>query len=102
MVIIETKTFTRLIKSMMSDDEYSRFQEVLVSRPDAGSLIKHSGGLRKIRWSHAEKGKRGGARFIYYWIAQDDQIYMLYTYAKSEQQDLTPSQLKCLRELVET
>lgn len=86
---------------MMSDDEYARLQEVLVTRPEAGNLIKNSGGLRKIRWGLDGKGKRGGTRFIYYWATQEDQIFMLFVYAKSELQDLTPKQLKSLRELID-
>ena len=51
MVIVETAVFTKLIKEMLSDDEYKNLQEVLISRPASGDLIKESGGLRKIRWS---------------------------------------------------
>lgn len=50
---------------MMSDEEYRALQEVLVTRPDTGDLIKGSGGLRKIRWSQAGgKGRRGGTRHL--------------------------------------
>jgi hypothetical protein len=40
MVIVETRTFTRLIKELMSDEDYRALQEALVNRPDAGDLIK--------------------------------------------------------------
>jgi hypothetical protein len=44
MVIVETPVFTRLIKQLMSDDEYKDLQEALVNRPDmGGGLIKGSG-----------------------------------------------------------
>ena len=46
------------------------------------------------------RGKRGGARIIYYWITAKSQIYMLLAYAKSEQDDLSEEQLKTLRTLV--
>jgi hypothetical protein len=49
MIIIETPIFTRLIKELMSDDEYRVLQEALIQRPDLGSIIKSSGGLRKVR-----------------------------------------------------
>lgn len=68
-------------------------------RPDAGDVIKGSGGLRKIRWSSRGKGKRGALRIIYYWDAPDI-IYMLLPYKKNEQEDLTQDQLKLLKELV--
>ena len=66
MVIVETSLFTRLIKSLMSDEEYRVLQEVLVSRPALGDLIPGSGGLRKVRWNTTGQGKRGGVRVIYY------------------------------------
>jgi len=50
MVIIETAIFSRIIKEMMTDDEYRELQEALVIRPDSGNLIRNSGGLRKVRW----------------------------------------------------
>jgi hypothetical protein len=48
MVIVETQIFTKLIKELMSDEDYRALQEALVNRPDAGDLIRGSGGLRKI------------------------------------------------------
>jgi hypothetical protein len=47
------------------------------------------------------QGKRGGARVIYYWAVARGEFFMLDLYAKSEKADLTPDELKELRELVE-
>jgi len=66
MVIIETSIFTKRIKELMSDNVYSELQNALVAYPESGKLIQGSGGLRKIRWGTAGKGKRGGVRAIYY------------------------------------
>jgi mRNA-degrading endonuclease RelE of RelBE toxin-antitoxin system len=101
MVIIETSLFTRLIKAIMSDDEYRALQEALVSRPGMGDLIPGSGGLRKVRWSMPYQGKRGGVRVIYYWVVDDEHIRMLYVYPKGKRANLTPGQLKQLRTIVE-
>jgi len=76
-------------------------QVALSVHPDAGAIIPRSGGLRKIRWSMAGRGKRGGVHVIYYWVVAEDQILMLFMYPKSEKDDLTPQQLKALREIVE-
>ena len=101
MIIIETSVFTRRIKELMSDDEYKDLQEALVNRPDMGAIIKGTGGLRKVRWKLEGTGKSGGVRAIYYWMTEDEQIYMLYIYPKSEQEDLTPEQKKALKTIVE-
>ena len=101
MVIIETPIFTKLITNMMSDDEYKELQEALVIRPDQGALIKNSGGLRKIRWSLDGRGKSGGVRIIYYWMTEDEQLYMMYIFPKNSQENLTDVQTKALRQIVE-
>ena len=101
MQFIETSVFTRQVTKLLTDDEYRQLQIALVSHPDEGVIIQRSGGLRKIRWSMGAHGKRGGVRAIYYWIVAQDQILMLFMYPKNEQDDLTPQQLKILREIVE-
>ena len=73
----------------------------LVLHPDLGAVIPGSGGLRKVRWTSRGRGKRGGVRAIYYWTVVNDKILMLFMYAKNEQDDLTPEQLKVLRRIVE-
>lgn len=101
MIIIETPIFTKLITTLMSDDEYKDLQEALVTRPEMGVLIKNSGGLRKVRWSLEGRGKSGGVRVIYYWMSADDQLYMLLAYPKNEQENLTDAQVSALRKIVE-
>ena len=71
-----------------------------MGNPELGKLVRGSGGLRKIRWGLPGKGKSGGARVIYYWAVKEDHIFMLLMYSKSEQEDLTPSQLKILKKIV--
>lgn len=85
----------------MSDDEYKLLQESLVNRPDAGVVIQGTRGLGKLRWKHEGRGKSGGVRISYYWVSADDQIYMLYSYPKNEQEELTADQKKLLKTIVE-
>jgi mRNA-degrading endonuclease RelE of RelBE toxin-antitoxin system len=101
MVIIETSVFTRRVTALLSDDEYRDLQATLVERPIAGSVILGSGGIRKLRWSASGRGKRGGARVIYYWATEQGRILMLLIYAKNESEDLTRDQIKKLRYIVE-
>ncbi len=100
MIIIETNIFTRLIKKLMTDDEYRKLQEVLIKTPDAGDIIKGSGGLRKIRWKLQGSGKSGGVRVIYYWVVKDDHIRMLYVYPKGKQADITTEQVRNLKKII--
>jgi mRNA-degrading endonuclease RelE of RelBE toxin-antitoxin system len=101
MEFIETSIFTRQVMALLRDDEYRELQIVLSVHPDTGAIIPHSGGLRKIRWSVLGRGKRGGVRAIYYWVTARDQILMLFIYSKNVKDDLSPAQLKVLREVVQ-
>jgi hypothetical protein len=99
-VFLETPVFTRQINELVDDEEYRLLQARLIANPDAGDLIPRSGGLRKVRLGVAGRGKRGGARVIYYWVTSKSQIYMLLAYAKNVQEDLTEEQLRVMRALV--
>jgi hypothetical protein len=83
MEFIETPTFTRLLTALLTDDEYAGLQNVLVENPERGDIIKS-----------------GGVRAIYYWLKDDQQIYMLLIYPKSKKDDLTDRETALLREFV--
>ena len=101
MIFQETPVFTKLIKTLMDDDLYRQLQNFLMEQPEAGDLISGTGGLRKVRWNLPGTGKRGGIRVIYFWRVAEAQILMLLAYPKSEADDLTSSQKKQLRSIVE-
>jgi mRNA-degrading endonuclease RelE of RelBE toxin-antitoxin system len=84
MEFIETTAFTKHIREYLSDDEYFGFQSYLLQYPEAGRVIPGTGGVRKIRWAISGKGKSGGARIIYYYKRQDNEIWLLTIYSKSE------------------
>jgi len=98
--LIETTTFTRQITALLNDEDYGAFQSRLAETPGLGTLIKGGGGIRKIRVAVGTRGKRGGARVIYYWAVRKDIILMLYAYAKNASADLTPKQVAQLAKVV--
>jgi hypothetical protein len=101
MRFIETPIFTRAILELLDDEDYQSLQLALLYRPERGSVIRGSGGLRKLRWPLPGQGKRGGLRVIYFWDEESETCYMLFAYRKNEQEDLTAQQLRVLKHLVQ-
>lgn len=101
MIFVELTPFHEFRRAHWSDDELRALQNDLLERPDSGPLIPGAGGLRKLRWALKGRGKRGGARVIYYWIGAADRIYLVFAYAKNEQENLTNEQTRQLAKLIE-
>jgi hypothetical protein len=101
MIFVETPPFTRRVRELLDDDQYTRLQHALAAYPEAGDLIEGTGGLRKLRVGASGRGKRGGARVIYYHFAQRARIAMLLIYAKNERDNLSSDQRSTLRKIVE-
>ena len=76
-IFIETSTFTKQLSRQFDDDSYTALQAFLSAHPDAGDVMRGTGGVRKIRWGMTGRGKCGGSRVICYWQAKEDHIYLL-------------------------
>ena len=98
MIFIETSLFRKLLPAYLSDEEYKTLQWYLFEHPEAGNIIRGSGGIRKIRWSQEGKGKRGGIRVIYYWKKSVSEIWLLTIYAKNEKASIPGHMLKKIAE----
>lgn len=98
---VETKLFTRLVQEYLSDDEYSRLQQALLADPEAGAVIRGSGGVRKLRWGASGRGKRGGIRVIYFLRSRQGQIWMLTLYAKNVAESISANVLKQIRDEID-
>lgn len=100
MEFIETPMFTRLIIEFLPDESYRLLQADIAKNPEAGDLIAGGGGIRKLRFALPGRGKRGGARLIYYWQTSKNKTYMLLAYAKARKENLEPEQVAILKALV--
>ena len=100
MVFVELTPFIAFRAAWWSDEDLRRLQNFLLVTPDAGDVIPGGSGLRKLRWSAQGRGKRGGARVIYYRHVPGERIYLIYAYAKSAQENLTREQVKALATLM--
>ena len=82
--IFETPVFARLAAAVWSESDLMDFKVWLAANPLAGDVMPGAGGLRKVRWSRAGMGKRGGARVIYYNQLADGVIALLMVYTKTK------------------
>ncbi|MDB5545994.1 MAG: addiction module toxin RelE [Hyphomicrobiales bacterium] len=95
--IIELPGFVRDVAGVLNSAECMELGVYLARQPQCGDVIPGGKGLRKVRWMARQRGKRGGARVIYFYRMPDDTIFLMAAYAKSEREDMTPDKK---RELV--
>lgn len=98
MIFIETSAFTKRVIGYLTDDEYLGLQMFLLERPDAGQIVRGTGGVRKLRWAITGRGKSGGLRVIYYWRVSNDEIWLLTMYSKNERENISSHILKQIAE----
>ncbi len=99
---VELPAFERHRSEYLDDDGFRSLQILLMSDPEAGDVIEGAGGLRKLRFADARrgKGKRGGLRVIYYGWDAGPQFWLFTIYDKDTADDLSPPQRKVLKALV--
>ena len=75
--------------TLWDEKERQELVDFIAVNPLAGAEIIGTGGMRKIRWTRAGMGKRGGARVIYFYYNETAPVYLLTVYAKSKKEDLS-------------
>ena len=98
--VAETPTFSRQADKLFSEEERKELIDHLADHPEAGDEIPGTGGVRKLRFAALGRGKRGGARVIYFHGGEHMPIYALLAYAKSARTDLSPSERRAVRAMV--
>ena len=99
--VIESAAFERVRAVYLDDGEYAELQQLLVENPEAGDVVRGSGGVRKLRWKRRGTGKRGGLRVIYFVRYQPNEFWLLTLYAKAKQESVPAHILKQLKEAFE-
>jgi hypothetical protein len=97
-IFVELPAFTA--QALFDDAALLALQLTLMADPMTGDLIPHGRGLRKLRVALPGRGKRGGARVIYYWYGNEGVCYLVFAYAKSRQSNLTQRQTRVLAEVL--
>ncbi len=87
--VVETPEFLAETKRIKDEQERSQLVDHLARNPLAGDLIPGTGEVRKLRSALEGRGKRGGARVVYYYHKDAMPIFALTAYAKNERADIT-------------
>lgn len=99
--VIPLISFRKAAKKLFSEVDIAALVEFLCLHPEKGDVIPGTGGLRKLRWARAGKGKRGGSRVIYYYHRPEWQVLLLTAYAKNALEDLSVREKKLLSSLIQ-
>jgi hypothetical protein len=94
---VETVEFSKKVHRYLNDEQLSNLRVHLILHPKVGKVIPRSKGLRKVRWSGNGKGKKGGLRVIHFNRLENNEIWLLDIYAKSEKENIGVKYLKILR-----
>jgi len=87
--VVETPEFLSATRKLMTDGERALLVDYLAYNPTSGDIIPGTGGVRKLRWSLEGRGKRGGARVVYFHHNSGMPLFALTAYAKNERADLS-------------
>lgn len=101
LTVVESPIFQRLWPRYWDEDERADFAAFMAANPETGSVIRGSGGVRKVRWNREGTGKSGGVRIIYLVRSQAGEVYLLTLDAKSESANISLATLKEIRRALE-
>ena len=97
--VVETPEFLAATRRIMAEEERGLLVDYLAYNPASGDVIPGTGGVRKLRWALEGRGKRGGARVIYYYHSEAMPLFALTAYAKNERANLTQADRNDFRRL---
>lgn len=97
--VVETPEFIARIDKLMTEEDRRELINYLARNPKTGDLIPGTGGVRKLRWGLEGRGKRGGARIIYFFHSPELPLFALTAFAKHERADLSQKDRNTFRRL---
>ncbi len=92
--VIETQAFQKQAEKIWNEEERMVFIDWIARHPEAGDVIPGADGARKVRWSVAGRGKRGGVRVIYFNLTEQGTLVLVMLYAKADQSNILPGDIK--------
>jgi len=92
--VIETPTFQKQVADVWTEADRLDFISFIAANPEAGDVIPGADGARKVRWTVAGKGKRSGARVVYFNITAEEIVLLVAVYTKADKANILPKEIK--------
>jgi hypothetical protein len=99
--VIETPVYSNKVGGILTEDERDAFAAFIAANPTAGSVVRGSGGVRKVRWAQQGRGKSGGSRVIYFNRLDCGEIWLLTIYAKGDKSTIPAHELQLIKEAID-
>lgn len=94
--VVETAHYLSRAAKRLTEAERVAVVDLLASKPEAGVVIKGTGGIRKLRFATGGKGKSGSVRVIYFYFSEGAPLYLFTVFAKNEKADLSAAERAAL------
>ncbi len=94
-------SFLRDWRRLGLDDEVMMVLErELIDAPGKAPVIRHTGGLRKLRFAPPDlgRGKRGACRVCYAYFPSHGAVALFAVFGKNERSDLSPDETRAIGE----
>lgn len=95
-----TAAYRAWAEGVLTEEERDGIVDLLAADPTCGVILRDTGGIRKVRFARAGRGKSGGVRIVYYFHDGNMPVYILAGFAKNEKANLSPAERAALRKLV--
>jgi hypothetical protein len=97
--IVSLSGYASQVSALLDEDEQMAMEFYIACAPEDHPVISGAGGFRKARWARRGKGKSGGLRVVYFFLAAPGRIYMAAIYAKSRMETLSAADRNVLAKL---
>ena len=97
--IVSLSGYESQVSALLNEDERMAMEFYIACAPEDHPVIPGAGGFRKARWARRGKGKSGGFRVVYFFLAEPGRIYMASIYAKSRKETLSAADRNVLAKL---
>jgi mRNA-degrading endonuclease RelE of RelBE toxin-antitoxin system len=96
--LVVLPTFSIKLKKLAKKYKNIKFdlqilQEELLSNPKAGIALQRNCYKIRVAYSSTSTGKSGGFRVIYYFIDNNNRIFLMSIYSKTQKENLSDNEL---------